>query len=87
MSYHDVSDNWPLSLLKSSPKKTPVPTEEPEASEVSGYGATPSAARDGLVSQRSFAESVHDAWQKTIFPSLPKLVDNLMACMGKDEGE
>ena len=63
----DVSEQWPLSLLK-SPKRTSVPRDE-------GVATQRSIAE-------SVAESVHDTWVKRVFPNLPKTVDTMLCALG-----
>jgi hypothetical protein len=83
----DVSEQWPLSLLKSpkrEPKPKPVPTSD------SAYGSTDASAPADAATERShtlsiaesITESVHEAWDKKIFPKLPKTVDTLLCVLG-----
>ena len=73
----DVSEQWPLSLLK-SPKRKPVPQDEGVAT----HGDTGMAANTGRSIAESVAESVHDTWVKRVFPNLPKTVDTMFCALG-----
>ena len=77
----DVTENWPLSLLR-SPKRQPVPAEEPAYGATAAQPTSPHFENSHRSLTESLSDSVHETWDRAIFPNLPKTVDNILCCLG-----
>jgi len=77
----DVTENWPLSLLR-SPKRQPVPAEEPAYGATAAQPTSPHFENSHRSLTESLSDSVHETWDRVIFPNLPKTVDNILCCLG-----